>query len=60
MFGAILEFFGLGDDENIDENDIDLYIMNDKDYYLTKPIQNLEGDCLDGGEIYNEPDYKID
>ena len=31
----------------------------DEDYYLSEPDKNMTGDSLDGGDVYNEPDYVI-
>jgi hypothetical protein len=35
------------------------YDDENEDYYLSKPSQDLTGDSLDGGDIYDEPDYVI-
>ncbi len=45
--------FPMLDSDEIDFGDVE------ENYYLLEPEQNMTGDSLDGGDIYNEPDYVI-
>ena len=54
FFKEIFVFiFGEDDEEEADFGDYD------ENYYLSKPNKKLSGDSLDGGEVYEEPDYVL-
>ena len=37
-----------------------LFMYNyDKEYFKSKPKKKLRGNSLDGGELYNKPDYYV-
>ena len=38
------------------ENDT---VVDEDDFYLTEPEEDMTGDPLDGGEVCYEPDYVI-